>query len=382
MASRLLSSGPMRALVLFAALVVVGCGRPAPDLDATEGASFEVKGAGGGLLSRSGGSSEGVGTFGSTSLDSASPAAEAGSASSSTTGTGAVPAGILTAGLWDDTLNFPLFAAFRDGLSATERLPDFDPVEQDAAAAAPLSAKTSLDIALVIDTTGSMGDEIDYLQAEFQAIAATVAAQYPGVPQRWALIDYKDTQDDYVLRGADFGTSVAWFQSKLDQMGASGGGDFPEAPDQALAHATQLSWNPSPSAAKLIFWVADAPPHLADGAAFSAAVRGLRDLDVHVYPVASSGIDRQTEYTMRATAQLTQGRYLFLTDDSGVGGEHLEPSIPCYAVTRLNHAMERVVQSELAGARVEVDPALVLRTSGAPSGGQCLLPSGVTATLF
>lgn len=361
----------MRAL-LFAALVMVGC-RATPDLDATEGASFEVKGAPGG----NGGLGEP-----SAALDATGATGAAEGRSSSSSGTGAVAAGILTAGIWDDTLNFPLFTAWRDGLGATDRLADFTASEQDAAAAAPLSAKSSLDIALVIDTTGSMGDEIDFLQAEFSAISATLAAQYPGVPQRWALIDYKDTQDVYVLRGADFGTSVSWFQTKLDQMGASGGGDFPEAPDRALAHATQLSWNPSPTAAKLIFWVADAPPHTENAAPFSAAVRGLRDLGVHVYPVASSGIDGPTEYAMRATAQLTSGRYVFLTDDSGVGGSHREPSIPCYVVTRLDHAMERVVQSELAGAQVAVEPTHILRTAGEPNAGQCVLQTGATATLF
>jgi len=370
----------MRSL-LFAALVMVmvGCGRPNPDLGTAEGASFEVKGVG--SANRGGGGFPGA--YGETS-GAASPAtdAEAGGGSAASAGTGVVPAGVLTAGLWDDTLNFPLFTAWRDGLSATDRLADFTPAEQSAAAAAPLNAKTSLDIALVIDTTGSMSDEIGYLQAEFHAIADTVAAKYPGVPQRWALIDYKDVVDPYVLRGADFGTSTAWYQSKLDAMSASGGGDFPEAADQAFDHATQLSWNPSPSAAKLIFWVADAPPHQADGATFSNAVRGLRSLGVHVYPVASSGIDEQTEYVMRATAQVTEGRYLFLTDDSGVGGTHKEPSIPCYVVTRLNHAMERVVQSELDGARVAVDPALVLRTSGAPTDGQCVLQNGAAASLF
>jgi len=324
----------------------------------------------------------GAGGDPSTSLSASGDAEEGGGTAAATSGTGTVAAGILTAGLWDDTLNFPLFTAWRDGLSATDRLADFTPAEQSAAAAAPLSAKTSLDIALVIDTTGSMGDEIDFLQAEFRAIAATLAAQHPGVPQRWALIDYKDTQDVYVLRGADFGTSVSWFQTKLDQMSASGGGDFPEAPDLALAHAAQLSWNPSPSAARLVFWVADAPPHAHNGGAFSAAVRGLRDLDVHVYPVASSGIDEQTEYAMRASAQLTRGRYLFLTDDSGVGGAHKEPSIPCFVVTRLDHAMERVVQSELAGAQVAVAAAHILRTVGQPNGGQCVLQTGATATLF
>ena len=50
---------------------------------------------------------------------------------------------------------------------------------------------------------------------------------------------------------------------------------------------------------------------------------------------------------MRSAAQLTGGRYLFLTDDSGVGGEHKEPNIPCYFVTRLDHAILRMVDIEM-----------------------------------
>ena len=71
------------------------------------------------------------------------------------------------------------------------------------------------------------------------------------------------------------------------------------------------------------------------------SLRVTRDQGVHVYPVASSGVDELTELSMRSAAQLTGGRYLFLTDDSGVGGEHKEPSIPCYVVTKLDDALLR-----------------------------------------
>ena len=38
---------------------------------------------------------------------------------------------------------------------------------------------------------------------------------------------------------------------------------------------------------------------------------------------------------MRQAALVTNGRYLFLTDDSGVGLSHAEPNIACYRVTSL-----------------------------------------------
>jgi hypothetical protein len=85
---------------------------------------------------------------------------------------------------------------------------------------------------------------------------------------------------------------------------------------------------------------------------------------------------------MRAAAQLTQGRYLFLTDDSGVGGEHKEPSIPCYFVTRLNDAIVRMVDIEMSGVYREPDASQVIRTGGDPADRACVLASGHTVFAF
>lgn len=301
-----------------------------------------------------------------------------GSATAGSTGSTQTP-GTLTAGVWDDSLNFAHFKTWRD--TQQSKLADFTPQEQDAAAATAdeRTATNALDLVLVVDTTGSMGDEITWLQTEFRTIAERVQTAHPGVPQRWALVHYRDEGDEYVVRHVDFTGQVAVFQDSLMPLVAAGGGDFPEAPEVALERAATLSWDASPTTAKLVFWVADAPPHDQEVARFSNAVRGLRAASVHVYPVASSGIDARTEYAMRATAQLTLGRYLFLTDDSGVGESHLEPSVPCYVVTKLGHALERVIASELAGTRVAVDPSQIIRSVGNPVEGECALESGTVS---
>jgi hypothetical protein len=70
---------------------------------------------------------------------------------------------------------------------------------------------------------------------------------------------------------------------------------------------------------------------------------------------------------MRAAAQLTGGRYLFLTDDSHVGFVHAEPHIPCYSVTRLDHAVVRMIETELTGRRIASEPEQILRRAGAPN---------------
>ena len=101
-----------------------------------------------------------------------------------------------------------------------------------------------------------------------------------------------------------------------------------------------------------------------------------------MYPVASSGIDELTELSMRQAAQLTGGRYLFLTDDSGVGGAHKEPTIPCYFVTKLDAAILRMVDVELSGDYREPSSDEILRTSGDLTDGSCTLESGDTVLAY
>ena len=103
---------------------------------------------------------------------------------------------------------------------------------------------------------------------------------------------------------------------------------------------------------------------------------------MHIYPVASSGIDRPTELLMRSSAQLTGGRYMFLTDDSGIGGAHLEPSVPCYFVTKLTSAMVRMIDIEMSGEYVEPDEDEIIRKGGDPQDGACMLESGDEVAIF
>jgi hypothetical protein len=111
-------------------------------------------------------------------------------------------------------------------------------------------------------------------------------------------------------------------------------------------------------------------------------VREARTQGIHIYPVASSGVDELTEFSMRAAAQLTGGRYIFLTDDSGVGNPHIEPTIPCYFVTKLDDAILRMVDIELNGEYREPAESEIIRVGGDPQDGACTLPDGQSATAF
>jgi len=245
----------------------------------------------------------------------------------------------------------------------------------------PRASKTTLDVTLVIDTTGSMGDEMNYLRSEFLAIHAAIESTYTGSAQRWALVVYKDVFDPYIVRWFNFRTDPNDFVTHMAAQTAGGGGDYPESPERALAVAAQLDWR-GDSTTKLAFWVTDAPHHDKDAAVMAQSLRALHDVGVHLYPIAASGADDLTELTMRAGAELTGGRFLFLTDDSGIGNAHQVPRVPCFFVTKLDKAMLRMVDVEMTGKYREPDPADIIRTGGDPQSGRCALSGGQVATVF
>jgi hypothetical protein len=353
-----------------------------PGTGAGKGGAVDPMGAEGPAAS---GEPSGSGTEGE--ADEADSSAGEGAPPSASGSTGQGKPGVLTAGVWDDNRNFERFLGYRATL-VQAGLPGLLPIDEAELEAAhegwPQTppAREKLDISLIIDTTGSMGDEISYLQAEFLSLSSRIAEQYPDAEQRWSLVAYKDDDDEYVARWFDFRSDAEDFRQNLAKLSASGGGDFPEAAERALEAAAQLSWRTAETDAKLAFWVADAPHHAPRATRVADALRDLVGLGVHVYPVASSGVDDLTELSMRTAAALTGGRYLFLTNDSGVGNDHKEPSIPCYFVTSLRDAIVRVVDIELSGRYHEPDTSEILRKGGDPQDGACKLASGQSVLVF
>jgi hypothetical protein len=228
----------------------------------------------------------------------------------------------------------------------------------------------SLDVMFVIDATGSMSDELRYLITELRDIISAVQARNEQIRMRFGLVVYRDVGDEYVVRSFAFTDSLNEMQIQLNEQRAGGGGDYPEAMEQALEKAVNAEWSEG-NVARLLFLVADAPPHDEDLKAMLEPVRTARLKGLRIYPLAASGVADKAEFMMRHAGILTQGRYLFLTDDSGVGGSHQEPSVSCYVVTRLNQLIARVIDSELAGRRVEPNDDDIIRSVGHYEAGVC-----------
>jgi von Willebrand factor type A domain len=284
--------------------------------------------------------------------------------------------GLLTAGEFDDRLNEKILRSVLSDQLQTQGHPSFQwemPTVLDLPRRFPASETPaqSMDLVFAIDATGSMGDEMSFLSAEFQSIVNRFTEKHPGVSLRFGLIFYRDVGDAYVTQVHNFTTSAETMQKRLASGRADGGGDFPEAMEKGLQAAQQFNWNASASNAQVLFLVADAPPHAENEMKFMQAAQALGILGVHLYPLAASGIDKWTETLMRAAAYQTGGTYLFLTDDSGIGNSHLEPSIPCYVVTRLDQLLIRVLDQEVLRKRVEPDSASIVREVGRYRQGVC-----------
>ncbi len=241
-------------------------------------------------------------------------------------------------------------------------------------AAAP--TKKSLDVAFIVDTTGSMADEMAWLKKEIAALADNVVKAHPDVDVRWGIVLYRDHGPEaYLTKIHPFTNSAVTLKNKIKSEKPGGGGDFPEALDKGIEEATKLKWRGG-ATTKVAFFIADAPAHQKDEKAALAGVETLRKAGVRIYPLAASGAHGRTELFMRVAAMLTGGRYLFLTDHSGVGNPHAEPHIPCYLVQHLTKLVARVIASELQGAWALPAKDDIITTVGKPKAGVCTYDSG------
>lgn len=214
-------------------------------------------------------------------------------------------------------------------------------------------ARARLDLVFLIDATGSMADEIGRLKTTLRTIASEVA-QLPSRPDTcFGLVAYRDKGDAFLLRSHDFTNDLDAFQGVLNALQANGGGDYPEALNEAL-HETvhQLSWRGS-GATRMVVLLADAPPHLDyGGPQYDDDMLVALGKGIKVFSVGASGLDKQGEYIQRQIAQYTGGRFVFLTykdaerPSSGPGRETVH-DVGNYSVQTLDRLIVRLVSEEL-----------------------------------
>ncbi len=213
--------------------------------------------------------------------------------------------------------------------------------------------RARLDLVFMIDATGSMADEIAKLEASMRQIAAQIA-ELPSRPELcYALVAYRDRGDAFLTRSFDFTDDLGAFQAELARLQAAGGGDYPEALNEALHEVVHgLAWRRD--AARMVVLVADAPPHLDyGGPQYDRDMQAALAKGIKVFAVGASGLDPVGEYVFRQIAQYTAGRFVFLTykDAANPGrgaGTQTSHDVSNYSVDTLDRLVVRLVSEEMA----------------------------------
>ena len=185
--------------------------------------------------------------------------------------------------------------------------------------------KEIIDLMFVVDTTASMTEELDYLKNEINNVIEDVASINSCIVNVAVLL-YKDKGEVYETLYSDFTTNVNDQVEFLSNKIAYGGGDYEEAVDVAINEAYNKSWSSVPST-KILVHIGDAPAHDENISEWYNAMLNLCGKGVQLITVASSGINKKTEYLFRSMTLISNGYYVALTNDSGVEGDYMDPTI-------------------------------------------------------
>jgi uncharacterized protein YegL len=171
-----------------------------------------------------------------------------------------------------------------------------------------------LDILFIMDTTGSMGEEIQRLKKTIEIINMNIASISTKPKVRFGMVLYKDRGDEYVTSTIPLTGDLDKFQEELDKVQASGGGDYPEDLQSALKDSIQkIKWDPN--GIRMAFIITDASPHLDYGQTYTYvnAVKDAQKNAIKFFSVGTGGLNIDGEYVLRQISQYTYAKYIFLT---------------------------------------------------------------------
>ena len=204
-----------------------------------------------------------------------------------------------------------------------------------------------VEVMFVVDATGSMRDEINYLRSEISDVIHTVTQTEEDTKLKTGAIFYGDYETDFVVKSSPLNINSEECISFIKNEDAVQGGrnpSTPEAVELGLEEALSQKWSET-AATKIIFLILDAPPHHNEEviSILQAQIIQAASMGIKIIPVSASSLNREGEFLLKFMALLTNGTYVFLTDDSGIGNEHLKPVHNEYKVETLNDLLIRLI---------------------------------------
>jgi TolB-like protein/Mg-chelatase subunit ChlD len=223
----------------------------------------------------------------------------------------------------------------------------------------PLNGPRSIDVAFVVDTTGSMGDEIRELQESLGRVIDEFRGPGQDIDVQFALVAFRDDGDEYVTRHHEFTSNIDQFRSFVSRLRAAGGGDIPERGDQALFEAmVKLSWRAErPDRARVIILCGDAAAHLNRARVQHGdwiypttdewLIKTAQSNYMQIHSIACSGMSREGQAWFRTLAEASGGTY-----------EDLAGEVALREELRRRHALYKhaITDDELAYAQQALPP--------------------------
>ena len=169
-----------------------------------------------------------------------------------------------------------------------------------------------LDMLFILDTTGSMGEQVERLKSTIGTIALDLSSLSPRPQVRFGLVLYRDRGDIYLNQVVPFTANLDEFQVALNRVKAEGGGDVPDDLQAALKEAMGMEWNGE--GIRLAFVITDAPPHLdyEESYTYVDAAHDASAAGIKIFTVGSGGLDLAGEYVLRQLSQYTAAKYVLL----------------------------------------------------------------------
>lgn len=212
-----------------------------------------------------------------------------------------------------------------------------------------------LDIAFVMDTTGSMGEEIARLKSTIDLIHLNISNFSSKPDVRFAMVLYRDVRDSYRTKVIPFTSDLDEFKEQLDKVNAAGGGDEPEDLQEALKNTMQdLEWRDE--GIRLSFIITDASPHLdydQDYTYYSASKEAKRRA-IKLFTIGTGGLMINGEYILRQISQYTSANFIFLhygesgESEGGRVGAVSHHTGANYQVSTLEGLIIRLTKEELS----------------------------------
>lgn len=184
----------------------------------------------------------------------------------------------------------------------------------------PQSTPARIEVAFVLDTTGSMSGLIEGAKRKIWSIANNIMDLKPKPEIRFALIGYRDRGDAYITKTFDLTEDVQAIYGELLAFRADGGGDSPESVNQALHEAVgKLGWSPDKAVFRTVFLVGDAPPHMdyKDDVHYPETLKAAAAKDIIVNAV-QAGTQGDTQKIWREIAKLGGGAYVQIEQSGGM----------------------------------------------------------------